>query len=313
MSDSKLEIKIIEDQQGAHIDLDNLSVDASKSLQIILESFTRIAQEENNEDFSISIKKGSACIALSAPETKLHIVHKKVIDVLEYNSSNETYVESLKAIQQRVGFKDFKFEIIYSDSQNNEIVDLLPGFKQNRKFSRKKRIARKNQPLKIKFIQGKLYEIGGKRPNIHIQQGLESHKIKCTELQAKKVKGLLYNEDVMFSAWETIGADKKTVLTYCDNYVNKDLFDELESFMVLNLNQNGTKPIKDLHNILVENIKIADFGKVKKIIKLFKTELTDVNRLRAILLCTKPFKDRDDLNELLISVFDLIEKKLKKV
>jgi len=308
MADSKLEIRIIEDQEGTHIDLNNLTLEASKSIQIILDSFSKIIEEENNDNLVISIKEGSACVAINAPEHQLEIVHNKFQEVLNHRSTDGVYVDSLKAIQKRVQFIDLKYQISYVNPTSS--VNLLEGFKQTRKFKKKRRSPLRDQNLKLTFIKGKMIEIGGKYPNIHIEQGFDSYTISCSEKQARRVQGYLYNENVMISAWTKKNIDGKFLYSFCDHYVNEELFNELNTFIEENLTLSGTRPLKDLHNKLVECLKNEDFGKVKKIIKLFKTDLTDINRLRTILRSTKYFKSEDELKEILIATVDLIESKI---
>ncbi|RYE29069.1 MAG: hypothetical protein EOP48_32910, partial [Sphingobacteriales bacterium] len=65
MANDRLEFRITKDENNQHIELENMSLDVSKSFLVIIQAVTRIVElTPRNKDLSICIKKGSAVVSV---------------------------------------------------------------------------------------------------------------------------------------------------------------------------------------------------------------------------------------------------------
>jgi hypothetical protein len=165
----------------------------------------------------------------------------------------------------------------------------------------------------IGFFKGKLYESGGKKPNFHIEQNNLKFRINCSETKAIEVGKFLYKE-VKIAAWGKLNANDKMVYDFCDIYNGnqEDVYSDFKEFININNSLAGTEPLKHIHYKLKNYYSEGKFKESRKFIKLFCNETADVNRLRSILLISKPFKENDEIKDLLNNIENLIQFKTKR-
>ena len=307
MSKEKIEIILDKYPDGSNIELDNMSLDAAKILLDIVQAFTKIAETENNPNIKIGIRTGSACFTIDDAET----IYDNMLKVVnEDDDRSNDYVANLLIVQDKLQNSDYKFKAIYTNKLDIEeqIINLFDKkFKQRRERKVIKHI------FNIDFFKGKLYESGGKIPNFHIEQNGIKYKIKCKEEQAIEVGKFLYKE-VKISAWGKLNTNNKMTYEFCDIYnANQDdFYGDFKDFIRDNNSMSGTEPLKHIHYKLKSYFSNGNFKESRKFMKMFCNETADVNRLRAILLIAKPFKDNEDISDLLKTIEELIEVKIKR-
>lgn len=309
MRKDKLEFKIITDSNGKKIELDNLTVEAAQALMVFVESLTKIAEQSSNpEKVKISVTPGSACVALEAPEEEIREIENEMKVVSRNKSTKKAFVEPLRAMQVLISNNGLGYEA--NVIKNNHKTPILDLFKQKRRFQLAPKEKIKSE-FSIAFFDGKLIEVGGKNPNIHILINDKKQTVSCSEEQARKVNSFLYN-DIKISAWEQKVKGQKSVYTFCDNYVNDSLYDELKVFVDNNLQKEGTAPLKDIHYKLRDYFNSKKFGEANKLIKLFCNDNVDIGRLRTILVIAKSFRDNDKLKESLSIIENVLQDKIEK-
>lgn len=305
----KEKIQIILDKypDGSNIELDNMSLGAAKILLDIVEAFTKIAEIENNPNIKIGIKSGSACLEIDDAK----VIYDNFLKVVkEEDDRSNDYVNNLLIVQDKVLNSEYSFKAIYTN-RLNESVPIINLFDNKFKQRRERKVIK--HIFNIDFFKGKLYESGGKIPNFHIEQNGTKFKIKCEEAQAIEVGKFLYKE-VKISAWGKLNANNKMTYEFCDIYnANQDdFYGDFKDFIRDNNSMSGTEPLKHIHYKLKTYYSQGKFKESRKFIKLFCNETADVNRLRAILLISKPFKENEHITDLLKIIEVLIEGKTKR-
>lgn len=310
MALGKFEVKILKEVDGSDVSLENLSIEASRALVDILEAMTNIAASQNeNDTLSVSIRPGSACVAIEGDYQYVEKISNTLEVVADNQSEDPIIVDYFRNIQSTI--KRNGLEYGASFISDDDEVDVINIFKESKKFTKKRKKTIRKHNFHVEFFEGRLIEIGGKNPNIHIEEGNIKYTIDCTELEARRIRDLLY-ADVLISAWAKPNANGKIKYTFCDHYVNRELYIDFKDFIKQNIKEIGTAPLKGIHYKLADFLKDDDLGKAKKFIKFFNSELTDISRLRTILLNTKAFKNEEQFMDVTESIIELIERKTKK-
>lgn len=306
MPQDKIEIVIEKYPNGSDIELDNLSLEATEILVDILKAFSKIVEFENDPNIKIGLKSGSACFSLYNTDS----IYNNIMKVAENDDDRKNeYVSCLQIVQDKIKNSEFKFRAVHS--KNNIETPIIDLFDKKFRLKRERKVIKHN--FNIDFFKGKLYESGGKRPNFHIEQNGTKFKILCNEQQAIEVGKFLYKE-VKVSAWGKLNSNNKMTYEFCDIYnANEhDYFGEFKTFIKANNSMSGTEPLKHIHYKLKEYYSEGKFNESRKFIKLFCNETTDVNRLRSILLISKPFKEKTEIKDLINTIEILIQSKTKR-
>lgn len=310
MADNRFEIRIVKEADGSDATLENLSVAAAQSLAEILESLSKIAAYENqNNDVRIKVTKGSACAAIEAPSNKLVVIKDNIEKVTNYESEDEVYVKSLRNIQDVIKSNGLTYEAFLSD--DTSVTNILDKFKQDRTFRKRRTVKKYVKKFHVEFFSGQLFAVGGKNPNIHIESAGESYPIDCDEKQAIVVNKFLY-QNIKISTWAKVAEGKKPVYYFCDHYINETTYKTLKEFVQLNTGLSGTEIFKNIHYSILDFVQTQDFGGLRKFIRLFTSDFVDVQRQRAVLMTLKEFKNHEDIEDLYENLVELIESKTKK-
>lgn len=311
MSDSKFEIKIVKEANGSDVELDNLSIQASESLIRIMQALANLAKIDDSGNTKISIQSGSAEAALVG-DSYVESLSDTLTVVANNKSDNEKFVRNFRIIQDVIKENGLSYEASFKSNGHLE-RDVIQLFEQPKTFAKKRKKRIKNHPFHLEFFSGKLIEVGGKTPNIHIESAGESYTIECSEKQAILVNKFLYQK-ILLSTWVKKDANLKLNYYFCDFYKESDveMYLEFKDFIRGNTNARGTEALKQIHYKLEKILSSEDYGKARKFIKLFKTDIADVGRLRTILLNTKAFQKHEKFEDILEEVVDLIERKTKQ-
>src|SRR5690606_28419169 len=182
---NELRIEIIQDSNGEHVSLDNIPLDAAESLQIFIESLTKLAKTfPDSSDIKLKLENNSidACLVYKE-ENK--IITNEIDNLLENKSDSNVRIKIFKDIQERINLNGLEYKVILKNQ--GEEKDLTEKFK-GKKFSLRRR--KFDKQYAIKFIEGNLFAAGGKSTvNVHLDnvtEGIE-YKVACTKPQAKKL------------------------------------------------------------------------------------------------------------------------------
>lgn len=305
---NKIEFRIVKDSNGNDVTLENLSVDATNSLIEILTALRNITIYENNPELTIGIKSGSACASINGPT--LEIVRENFMKVVRNDSERENvYVNNMQVIQNQMKKPNLEIEVNYFE--NGIQTPVIELFAANFRLKRERKIVENN--FNIEFFNAKLMINGGKKPNFHIEDKQIPYIISCTEEEAIKVNSFLY-KDIKISAWGKMNSKGKMEYTFCDIYnVNeRDFYNEFKTFFAEINISNGTEPMKKIHYKLKNYYSNQEFKESRKFIKLFCNEYADINQLMTILIISKAFKFREELNDLLTKIEKIIVLKTKR-
>lgn len=286
--------------------MDNMSIGVSNALLTILKATTRIVElTPDSKNIRICVKEGSAVVSIQGPAVEA--VRKQFTQIVERRSFNKELVEEWRSIQTLFSSNGIQYEASFMiGNSSTSIVDSLKSKKQ----FRTKRKIRPPVSLNIVFITGKLIAVGGKNPNIHIENEKNDRiVISCTELGANKAKAFLYKK-IMVCSWCTKapGHDK---FELCDSYWENqvDLFNEFRDFVSrLSKAKDEIDSLKMLHYKCQEILKEQDYKKFRKFLRLFNTEKQDINILKTLLIVSRPFANQDNIKP----IFQEIEQKFKK-
>jgi hypothetical protein len=289
MKKGKLELKIIKDTDGSEISLDSMSLAASKAFIVFIQSLTQIAEQiTDKKDVKIIVTKGSASVALEAVEEEIENIECKYNDVIKYSSSNSDFIDPMRAIQSVICANGLQYEANIIKESIGSKRAIIDGFKQRRKFF-SKTTRTKKQEFKIEFLSGKLLEIGGKKPNIHIVCGKDTICVACTEEEAWKVNQFIYKE-IYLSVKAQYKNGVRTKIEFCDFYANEDDFNELKYLYEKCINDNGLERFDFIYDYVVGKLtkELKDAGYLNKLMRLFQYDFSDRGVLRTILTAIKP-------------------------
>jgi hypothetical protein len=128
----------------------------------------------------------------------------------------------------------------------------------------------------------------------------EGDKIKasCSRIDARRATDYLYNGEIKISLWKIEKQGQKTVYEMCDVYRNKDIFDDLFTFVQLLREKDEIESLMEIHKKIKYLLQNGAIKTVARIMKLYNHKSTDINVLKTILLITKSFKDSSEFGDL---------------
>ena len=310
MSQNRLEIKITKDINDSDVSISAMSLRAAQSFLILFESITKIVElTPNHEEIKIQISSGS--VVMAAEGEKIVRAKKEFEKIIQNKSSNKELVEQWRRIQSVFTANGLQYEAnFYEKGERISIYDTL----RHRQKLRAKPITNKKFKTSLQFLTGKLIAVGGKNPNIHVEiDGKALPPISCTESNATKAKAYLY-QTIRFSVWiKETGAAKRYLL--CDSYANEDIYSEFNSFIINLFTLEQVNALKKLHYQCRYYLDEQQYVKMRKFLRLFAHESTDMNILKTILIITQSFKEHERLKltiETIQNIFNKTYKELQK-
>ncbi|MET3981755.1 MULTISPECIES: hypothetical protein [unclassified Mucilaginibacter] len=308
MAENQLEFIIFKDAAHRNVALDAMSVNAAQAFSVLLTATINIIKlNENSEGINIQIKSGSAVIIADGNDEQIAEIEQNFNDVIRYRSSNKELVNSWRDVQKLFHANGLEYSAnIIRGSKRTSILNTL-------KTSRTLRAKPASYQISssIRFLHGKLLAVGGTNPNIHLEQvGKKPLIIKCTEANAKKARGFLY-EQINISCWVKSGKEDDEY-ELCDTYWDTKYFKDFDTFLVdFSNTSNEVEQLKKLHYKSRSYLDVKDYGSFRKFMRLFIHESIDVNILKTLLIITQSFKDHEKLAEMRKKISVLFEKQLK--
>lgn len=305
-----IEIILRKDSEGKEINLNNMSLEASKSLREILDALIAIVEHEKDQNLHIGIEKGSAAQKLIKENGTLEVVYNKILDAANAKPNRENfYISQLNIIHKNVE-KSQEYDIFYrTPSTKTDIKSLFAS-----KFKDKRDRAKRENNFNIDFITGYLELNGGKKPNFHlISKDDSKFTIDCTILEAQKVNKFLYS-NIYISVW---AKPKKGGMKYefCDIYSGESekYFNEFRSFFKDLKKMKGTEPFHFISEKLESYYDDKDYAGARKFIRIFKNNYSLATYLRTILIISKGFKKDPYFIEILSEIEELLSSKIGKI
>ena len=306
MNQSRLEIKITKDVNERDVNLRAMSLQAAQSFLILFESVTKIVElTPDNKEIKIQITSGSAVVA--AEGNTIAKAHKEFEKVLNNQSSNKELVEQWRRIQSVFIANGLHYEAnFYNDGLRTSFYDEL----RNRQKLRARPKVQKKFETELAFLTGKLIAVGGKNPNIHVEvDGKALPPIACTESNATKAKAYLY-QTIRFSAWIKQSGNKRGY-TLCDSYATPEIYDELRLIIEDLFSQDQISALKKLHYQCRNYLDHQDYGRLRKFLRLFAHESTDINLLKTALVVTQSLREHERLQYTIETLKNIFNKSLR--
>lgn len=302
MSEEKLEFKITKDANGNDIELTNLSVEATNSLILMLQSMTEIiSNTPGAENAKIQVVKGSATVVTVASAEIIQNFQEGFQNVLDKKETNANIVAPWRQLQNLFQANGLTYEAnFYRKAQKISVEKQIKKAKEFRARS-----VKKHANFSIQFLKGKLMEVGGANPNIHLQ---DLRPVRCTELEAIAVNKFLY-QDIELLVRRKFTSDNEEYM-FCEFFVN----DEQKIYFKNLLHLLETKPLDeflfDLHFEIKKLIDVKQFGVVAKVIRMFDHSSTDVNIIKTILVITKSFADEASIKDARAKLYHTLKSNL---
>lgn len=308
--EDKLEFRITHDTKDQKIEMDNMTIEVSKALTAILQATTRIVElTPNNKKLRICVKEGSAVVSMQGPVVES--VQKQFNQILEKKSSNKELIEEWRSIQTLFSNNGITYEASFRIK--NSVTSITESLKSSTQF-RSKKISKPPVNTNVVFLSGKLIAVGGKHPNIHIDDKEHNRvTISCTELGANKAKAYLY-KDIFVSTWCTKSTDNKYEL--CDSYAENQvaMYKEFRDFIAaLKKAPDEIESLKMIHYKSQEILKQNQFRKYRKFLKLFNTDRNDINVLKTLLIVSRPFADQENIHLIYKEIDEKFRRKFAKL
>ena len=307
MTEEKLEFKITKDANGNDIELTNLSVEATNSLISLLQSMKEIiSNTPGAENAKIQVVKGSATVMTVAPTEVIQNFQDDFQNVLNKQETNPNIVAPWRQLQNLFQGNGLTYEAnFYTKAKKVSIENQI---KKATEFRAK--AVKKQAKYELEFVKGKLIELGGKNPNIHILKEGAKTAISCTEIEAIKVNQFIYKE-IEISIRKKI-VENSVEYSFCDFYSDSKYFEEFKELISNSYSSELEDFLFLLHFKIKSFLDEKNFGAVLKLIRLFNHVSTDVNILKTILIITKSFSENQKLKEPRILLSHLLKSKLEQ-
>jgi hypothetical protein len=303
----KLEFKITHDNNRKEVKLGEMSPQVANAFVKLIQSITRIVElTPENEGTTICIKEGSAVVSIEGPSVKS--VEESYQQVLKKESSDGRLVEEWRKVQTVFSKNGITYEASFTEKNiRKSILGELVSAKRITKRKSKRPPAETN----VEFLVGHLIEVGGKKPNIHIETSDgERLTISCNELKANKAKAFLY-EKIWLSVWLT-GSEEKKKYEMCDSYwdIQQPIFDDFTTFIkTFKGCENEVESLKLIHYKCQNILKTKNYGIYRKFLRLFNNDKTDINVLKTLLIVSSPFKTNDKIEPIFNELEELFNRK----
>lgn len=180
----------LEQANGELVELDNLSGEALSSFLAVVGFLKAVIEEEVDESKLIyRLKKGSALLEVESTTNSIHTFCNKLQSTVKNGSNDRLTVNNLKKMQSyfRSDSFDFKFGLYSNLYQPVDLKEIIT------KSEIKSKRSRNQFEYKLEIKGGLLNQIGGNKPNYHLDHGgNEKITIFCERDQAIEIRESLY-------------------------------------------------------------------------------------------------------------------------
>ncbi|MFC3562152.1 hypothetical protein [Pedobacter jamesrossensis] len=302
MSENKLEFKITKDAHGNEIELTNLTVEATESLILMLQSMKDIiSNTPGAEGAKIQVVKGSATVMTVASTEVIEHFHNDFNNILDKKETNPDIITPWRNFQNLLKANGLIYEANFYTK--TEKISVEKKIKKAKKFQAKP--VKRQSNFTIQFLKGKLMEVGGANPNIHLQ---DLKPIKCSENQAIAVNKFLY-QDIELLVRKRATTDIEEY-TFCEFFINEEHKAYFKNLLHLLESKSLDDFLFDLHFEIKKLLDTQQFGVVAKVIRLFDHPSIDVNIIKTILVITKSFAEETAIKEVRAKLYHTLKSNL---
>lgn len=289
---NELKIKIIKDSQGNDLDLSNITIEAADALKVFIDSMVDFAKTySDTSSVKLKLDNGSIETALVYPDEEE--ISNDIDEILTFQSDKQKRVEILRKIQDKIQLNGLTYQV-FIDKQNQPTQEITQIFK-GRKFRKTRQTFDRN--YSIEFIEGELYESGGKSTvNVHIhnQELDKEYKVECTKPQAKRLNERLYSK-VYLSVTKIIKTESEIEYRYIDSYLKEETYLFYKSIHERLTTEDSIEKYDLIYDHIVGIINNDEISneEIIKIMRLYDNKFSEKGIIRTILMTLKPIVNRE--------------------
>ncbi|AZB29184.1 hypothetical protein [Chryseobacterium balustinum] len=288
---NELKIKIIKDSQGNDLDLSNITVEAADALKVFIDSMVDFAKTyENTSEIKLMLDNGCIETSLVYPD---ELVSQDIDNILSLKVSDPKKVDAFKKIQEKIILNGLEYGV-FIKKQDEAYQDITNIFKEQKFRKSKKKFDRK---YTIEFIEGELFEVGGRsKVNVHIENkelGKE-YKVECERPEAKKLNDRLYSK-TFISVRKIIKTESDFEYRYIDSYLREESYHFYRNLHEQLTIGESIEKYDLIYNHIVEIINNENIPneEIIKIIRLYDNHFSEKGILRTIIMSLKPIIERE--------------------
>lgn len=311
---SKIEFHIEKSIKGGETDLTALTIEETNALIEILTALRNIAVHDWSEDLKIGVINESACALMDGNIETMDSIHKNILKVV-YNEKDRdnVYVDNLLKIREQVKERDLEMKIVYR--KGNDVKDIKEYFDKtfHRRIIRKKR----ESSFILEFLDGRIQrsgENGGNWTGFSIESKGVTHRIISSDSQASLAGKLLFKDNTKIAVWGSLDSKNHVNYTCSDIYVDgtdDNYYDEFNTYFATFFKLSEIERIKSIHHKLKDYYSQDLIGHAKKFIRLFLNSEVEAGYLLSILMLSKNYKKREELESLLNVAEKILTEKSK--
>lgn len=303
----KDKIKIIlrendNDSNERRISLQSMSVEELASFMVVVGALKVLSQSlADQKDLTFSIFEGSAACAVEGNESCIDSIHSGIDLALKGESDNEKVTSSLRDIKKEVSKDRYSYRILY-DKRNNETISLDDRIREVKSIRTKKK-KKKLANIFLLLVQGRLNEIGGKKPNYHLdyvehRDTDEKITVSCTVEEAKSINRYLYN-NVYALTIRCVNNDPDKKDTYIHQVIVEEstLAIEIKDFLQQYYELDLVDRLVSVHKFIDRTLskdKERGLKLLCLLLKAFNYKDFHSSELKTLLIISKPFKNKPE-------------------
>ena len=194
-----LEFKVVTDKNGKPVELDKMSIDAAKAFLTFYQTLVSLADlagdSVSEEGSYITIKSGSAVASVSGDTAER--IYEDFESVVTGQCEDPVKVKLWRGTQSLLKANGLGLEINHITERG--VKNLYNRIITAKKFYKKP--TKTQYTSSIKFFSGRLINVGGKFPNIHLELSDEEQiTVDCHEELAVDAKDYLY-KPIRIAVW----------------------------------------------------------------------------------------------------------------
>ncbi len=309
---SKLEFHIEKSVSGHETDLAALTIEETNALIEILTALRNIALYELKKDIKIGVIDQSACALMDGETETMDDIHLEILKVVHNERDRDNvYVTNLQIIKDQVKEKNLEMKIVYR--KGNEVKDIKNYFDSN--FHQRRPYKKRESSFMLEFFDGtikKSGETGGNWVSFDFESKGINYKITSNDSQASLAGKFLFKDESKISAWGKTDGKGNVHYTCADIYLegtDVDYYHEFKNYFRNFFKLSEVERIKSIHYTLHQYYSKDLIGHAKKFIRLFLYTEVEPGYLLSILLLSKNYKRREDLDFLLKDVEKMLSEK----
>ncbi|MCS4300685.1 hypothetical protein [Chryseobacterium sp. BIGb0232] len=288
---NELKIKIIRDSQGNDLDLSNITIEAADALKVFIDSMVDFAKTyENTSEIKLMLDNGCIETSLIYPDEQ---VSRDIDNILSLQVSEPKKVDAFKRIQEKIIMNGLEYGV-YIKKEEESYRDITQIFKEKKFRKSKQKFDRK---FSIEFIEGELFEVGGRvNANVHIENKTlgKQFKVECERPEAKNLNDRLYSK-VFLSVRKIAKTETDIEYRYIDSYLREENYHYYKNLHERITMDDSLEKYGLIYKHIVDIINDDETlnEEIIKILRLYNNHFTKKGVIRTILMTLKPIINRE--------------------